>query len=79
MVAGWAIDGTFRARTGFPINVLESEQSQGISYENIYRPDRAGSQPLWISDSSRQAAAASIAMHFKKLPTSPWAIRGRAA
>jgi hypothetical protein len=47
---GWAIDGTFRARTGFPINVLESEQFQGISYENIFRPDRFGSQPLWISD-----------------------------
>jgi hypothetical protein len=49
---GWAIDGTFRARTGFPINILESEQYQGISYENIYRPDRVSSQPLWIADSS---------------------------
>jgi len=49
---GWAIDGTFRARTGFPINVLQSEQYQGIGYENIYRPHRIISQPLWIADSS---------------------------
>ncbi|MDP8981741.1 MAG: TonB-dependent receptor [Acidobacteriota bacterium] len=49
---GWALDGVFRARTGFPINVLDSEQSQAISYENVYRPDLIGGLPVWISDPS---------------------------
>jgi len=53
---------------GFPINVLESEQSQGISYENIYRPDRAGSQPLWISDSSAPGGRRINRNAFQKAP-----------
>jgi hypothetical protein len=64
---GWAIDGTFRARTGFPINVLESEQYQGIGYEN-FRPDRFGSQPLWISDSSVPGGRRINRDAFRKLP-----------
>jgi hypothetical protein len=49
---GWALDGVFRARTGFPINVLDAEQAQGISYENVYRPDLIGGLPVWITDAS---------------------------
>jgi hypothetical protein len=51
-VRDWELDGTFRARTGFPINVLESDEFQGITYENIYRPNLVGGVPLWISDPS---------------------------
>ena len=49
---GWALDGMFRARTGFPINVLTAGQYQGIVFENIYRPDLVGGQPVWIADAS---------------------------
>jgi Carboxypeptidase regulatory-like domain/TonB dependent receptor-like, beta-barrel len=65
---GWAIDGTFRARTGFPINVLESEQYQGIGYEN-FRPNRFGSQPVWISDSSAPGGRRINRDAFRKLPS----------
>ena len=47
---GWAVDGMFRARTGFPINVLEAEQYTGIAFENIFRPDLLPGFPVWISD-----------------------------
>jgi len=49
---GWAVDGMVRARSGFPINVLEAEQDQGIALENAFRPGLLGGQPLWIADAS---------------------------
>ena len=49
---GWALDGMFRARTGFPVNVLNAEQYTGIAFENIFRPDRVSGQPVWIGDSA---------------------------
>ncbi len=48
----WELDGTIRARSGFPINVLDSDEFQGISYQNIYRPNLVGGKPLWIGDPS---------------------------
>jgi hypothetical protein len=47
---GWMLDGMFRARTGFPVNVLDVEQYMGISFENVFRPNYVGGQPLWISN-----------------------------
>src|SRR5260370_21436679 len=49
---GWAVDGMVRARSGFPINVLEAEQDQGIALENAFRPGLLGGQPLWIPGAS---------------------------
>jgi hypothetical protein len=48
----WSVDGMFRARTGFPINVLNADQFMGVSFENVFRPDVVPGQPLWITDSS---------------------------
>jgi hypothetical protein len=50
LLRDWELNGTFRAHSGFPINVLNSDEFQGISYENIYRPNLIGGVPLWISD-----------------------------
>ena len=47
---GWALDGIFRARTGFPITVLEAEQSTGIAFMNAFRPDLVPNVPMWIGD-----------------------------
>jgi hypothetical protein len=47
---GWTLDGLLRARTGFPINVLDEEQYMGISFENVFRPNYVGGQPLWTAD-----------------------------
>ena len=47
---GWALDGIFRARTGFPITVLDSESALGLNFADIYRPDVVAGAPLWIAD-----------------------------
>ena len=52
MLRHWDIDGMFRARTGFPINVLSAEQFMGVSFENVFRPDLVPGQPVWITDPS---------------------------
>jgi hypothetical protein len=48
----WELDGTLVARSGFPINILDSDQFDGITYENIYRPNLIGGVPVWVSDPS---------------------------
>jgi hypothetical protein len=50
LLRDWELDGTFRARSGFPINVLDSDEFQGITYQDIYRPNLIGGVPIWISD-----------------------------
>jgi hypothetical protein len=51
-LGGWAIDGMVRARTGFPMTVLESEQYLGIALANAFRPDLAWDQPVWLADAA---------------------------
>jgi len=65
---GWALDGVFRARTGFPINVLDAEQSKGISYENVYRPNLIGGLPVWIADPSAPGGRRINRDAFQALP-----------
>ncbi len=52
VVGGWAFDGIFRARSGFPITVQESEEFIGISLTNAFRPNWVYGQPLWVADPS---------------------------
>ena len=47
---GIAIDGMFRGRSGFPITVLDSEQFQGVSFANVFRPNVIAGVPTWIKD-----------------------------
>ncbi len=47
---GWTLSGILRARTGFPINILTSEQSLGEQFDNAGRPDLVAGLPLWIPD-----------------------------
>jgi hypothetical protein len=47
---GFALDGMFRARTGFPIAVLDGETAMGLSFADIFRPDLVAGAPLWIAD-----------------------------
>ena len=49
---GWTIDNVFRARTGFPVSVLDSEQYIGINLANAFRPDLIYGQPLWLGGAS---------------------------
>ena len=50
LFSGWSVDGIFRARTGFPVNVLDAETVLGLSFANAFRPDVAGNVPLWIDN-----------------------------
>jgi hypothetical protein len=50
VVRGWSVDGIFRARSGFPITVLQAEQYIGINFANAFRPDLVANVPVWIGD-----------------------------
>jgi hypothetical protein len=42
----------FRARTGFPIDVLTSQDAFGLGLSNVIRPDIVAGEPVWIADPS---------------------------
>jgi hypothetical protein len=50
LISGWNISGIFRARTGFPINILDNEQLLGEDAVNAGRPDLLAGVPVWIDD-----------------------------
>jgi hypothetical protein len=50
LAGGWSANAILRVRSGFPITVLESEEYNGISLTNAFRPLLLLSQPLWLSD-----------------------------
>ncbi len=49
-LSGWKAGGIFRARTGFPINIVDSEQVFGEDVVNAARPDLVPGAPIWIDD-----------------------------
>ncbi|MBK9169707.1 MAG: TonB-dependent receptor [Bryobacterales bacterium] len=44
----WTLSGFFRARTGFPIDVVSDDNVFGLGFDNAWRPDLAGGEPLWL-------------------------------
>ena len=50
MAGGWSASMILRARSGFPITVLESEEYTGITLTNAFRPLLLLGQPLWLAD-----------------------------
>ncbi len=50
LVRGWTLHGIFRARTGFPVDVLTRPDAFGLGLSNVVRPDRNTSAPVWIAD-----------------------------
>lgn len=51
-LSGWTISGIFRARTGFPINIVNSGQVLGQAVDNAGRPNLVPGVPIWIDDPS---------------------------
>lgn len=47
---GWAADGIFRARSGFPLTPFGSERHMGVVFANVFRPDLVPGQPVWVRD-----------------------------
>jgi outer membrane receptor protein involved in Fe transport len=46
----WSLDGMFRARTGFPLTVLDNETALGLSFADIFRPNLVPGVPIRIAD-----------------------------
>ena len=46
--SGWTLDAAFRARSGFPIDVLAAETYAGLNFANVVRPNLAPGAPVWI-------------------------------
>jgi hypothetical protein len=52
LLRDWSLDGIFRARTSFPLSVLDSDHYVGISLTNAFRPNLVYGQPIWIDDAN---------------------------
>jgi hypothetical protein len=76
---GWALDGMLHARTGFPINVANAEQFTGISFENVFRPDLIGGQPIWTTDPSAPGGRRINGGAFRAAPNAVQGTLGRNA
>jgi hypothetical protein len=50
LLGGWEVDGIFRARSGFPLAVLNAEHNSGVNFANVFRPDLAPGQAIWVND-----------------------------
>ena len=47
---GWMVSGTLRARSGFPVDLVTTDQPFGLGFDNDVRPDLVPGVPLWITD-----------------------------
>jgi hypothetical protein len=52
LAANWEVSVMLRARTGFPIDVLTTENYLGIGFDDFQRPDLVPGVPVWIRDST---------------------------
>ncbi len=48
----WLISGTFRARTGFPVDLVTTDQPFGLGFDNDQRPDLVPGVPVWLDDAA---------------------------
>jgi hypothetical protein len=48
----WVVSGLITARSGFPIDVLSSENLLGLEFDDYPRPNRIPGVPLWIEDAT---------------------------
>jgi hypothetical protein len=68
LLNGWALDAMLRARTGFPITVLEDEQYLGIALADAFRPNLAAGAPVWIADSNAPGGRYINPSAFRSIP-----------
>ncbi len=50
ILGGWQTAGIVRVRSGFPITIQQSEDYNGISLTDAFRPNLVFGQPLWFGD-----------------------------
>lgn len=46
----WELSAMIRARTGFPIDILTTENLLGLGFDNVTRPDVVPGTPVWVHD-----------------------------
>lgn len=49
-LSGWTGSGTFRTRSGFPIDIVNSERALGQHFDNAGRPNLVPATAIWIQD-----------------------------
>jgi hypothetical protein len=47
-LSGWETSAVLRARTGFPVDILTTENFLGLGFDDYQRPDLAPGEPVWI-------------------------------
>jgi hypothetical protein len=52
LTADWKLQVIGRSRTGFPIDILETENALGLGWDNYRRPDLVPGAALWLADAS---------------------------
>jgi hypothetical protein len=77
LAGGWSANAILRARSGFPITVLESEEYTGITLTNAFRPLLLLGQPLWIGDSNTPGGRRLNPAAFLVLPSGQQGDLGR--
>jgi hypothetical protein len=68
LLGGWGIDAILHARSGFPITVLDAQDTTGLGLANAFRPDWVYGQPLWIADRSAPGGKTLNPAAFVALP-----------
>jgi hypothetical protein len=48
----WTLSSFVSARSGFPIDVLSTENLLGLGFDDFKRPDRVVGAPIWIRDAA---------------------------
>jgi hypothetical protein len=46
------VSGILRARSGFPIDIMNADPGLGRGFDNVGRPDLVAGVPVWINDPS---------------------------
>jgi hypothetical protein len=77
LLSGWALDAMLRARTGFPITVVQDDQYEGISLANAFRPNLVAGAPVWIADSNAPGGRYINLSAFRSTPSTRQGNLGR--
>ena len=78
-LAGWTLSGILRARTGFPVDIKNTEEGLGRGFDNFGRPDLIAGVPIWIDDSSRGGGRVLNPAAFRVPPAGTQGTLGRNA
>lgn len=64
----WTASGIFRARTGFPVDVLTADNPFGLGFDNVTRPDLVPGMPVWLDDANAPGGRRLNAAAFRRVP-----------